>query len=229
MDKAAFFKLSYGLYVVTSKKNGQLNGQIANTAIQVTSDPPTIAVCINKQNLTHEFIRSSRVFAVSIISRSTPMTFIGHFGFKGGRDFNKFENMNYKTGVTGAPIVLDNTIAYIETEVMKELDCGTHTIFVGEVRDCGILSSDEEPMTYAFYHEVKGGKSPKTAPTYQEPVKEKVEKSAKYTCSVCGYTYDPEKGDPDSGVKPGTTFEDLPADWTCPVCGADKSKFEKDG
>jgi flavin reductase (DIM6/NTAB) family NADH-FMN oxidoreductase RutF/rubredoxin len=229
MDKAAFFKLSYGLYVVTSKKNGQLNGQIANTAIQVTSDPPTIAISINKQNLTHEFIQASRTFAVSVISRSTPMTFIGHFGFKSGRDFNKFETMNYKTGVTGAPIVLENAIAYIEADVIKELDCGTHTIFVGEVRDCGILNTAEEPMTYAFYHEVKGGKSPKNAPTYQEPPKQKVEQSAKYTCSVCGYTYDPEKGDPDSGVKSGTKFEDLPADWTCPICGADKSKFEKEG
>jgi len=229
MDKAAFYKLSYGLYVVTSKKDGRLNGQIANTAIQVTSDPPTIAVCINKQNLTHEFIQASRVFAVSVISKSTPMPFIGHFGFKSGRDINKFETINYKTGETGAPIVLENTIAYMEAEVIQEMDCGTHTLFIGVVRDCGILNKDEDPMTYAFYQDVKRGKSPKTAPTYQEPVKEKVEKSAKYTCSVCGYTYDPEKGDPDGNIKAGTKFEDLPADWTCPVCGADKSQFEKEG
>lgn len=229
MDKTAFFKLSYGLYVVTSKNNGQLNGQIANTAIQVTSDPPTIAISINKQNLTHEFIQSSRTFAVSIISKSAPMTLIGNFGFKGGRDFNKFESTQYKIGETGAPIVLDSAVAYIEASVIKELDCGTHTIFVGEVKDCGILNSEEEPMTYAYYHEVKRGKSPKTAPTYQEPEKKETQKSAKYTCSLCGYTYDPEKGDPDANIKAGTKFEDLPADWECPICGADKSKFEKEG
>lgn len=228
MDKSAFFKLTYGLYVVASKKNGLLNGQIANTAIQVTSDPPTIAVSINKQNFTHEFIQASKTLAISIISKSTPMPFIGHFGFKTGRDFNKFESINYKTGITGAPIVLDNTIAYIEAEVIKELDCGTHTIFVGEIRDCGMLNSNEEPMTYAYYHEVKGGKSPKAAPTYQEAPKKPIEKSTKYVCTVCGYIYDPEKGDSDTGIKPGTKFEDLPADWTCPVCGADKSKFEKE-
>jgi flavin reductase (DIM6/NTAB) family NADH-FMN oxidoreductase RutF/rubredoxin len=228
MDKTAFYKLSYGLYVVTSKKDGKLNGQIANTAIQVTSDPPAVAVCINKQNLTHEFIQASRTFAVSVISKSTPMTFIGHFGFKCGRDIDKFEGMNYKTGATGAPIVLENAVAFMEADVIKELDCGTHTIFVGIVRDCGILNTEEEPLTYAFYQEVKRGKSPKTAPSYQEPPKQKVEKSSKYTCSVCGYIYDPEKGDPDSGIKAGTTFEDLPADWTCPVCGADKSQFEKE-
>ena len=228
MDKTAFYKLSYGLYVVSSMKDGKFNGQIANTAFQVTSEPPTVAVSINKQNLTHEYIQASRKFAVSVISKSAPMPFIGLFGFKCGRDINKFENTNIKLGETGVPVVLDNAIAYIEAEVINQMDCGSHTIFVGQVRDCNVLKENEEPMTYAYYQEVKRGKAPKTAPTYQEAPK-KVAKMDRYTCSVCGYTYDPEKGDPDSGVKPGTSFEDLPADWTCPVCGADKSKFEKEG
>ena len=51
--------------------------------------------------------------------------------------------------------------------------------------------------------------------------------AAKYKCLVCGYIYDSEKGDPDSGIAPGTAFEDLPDDWVCPVCGVDKSMFEK--
>ncbi len=50
----------------------------------------------------------------------------------------------------------------------------------------------------------------------------------KYVCSVCGYVYDPEDGDPDSGVEPGTSFEKVPDDWTCPVCGAEKELFEKE-
>lgn len=228
MDKTAFYKLSYGLYVVSSKKDDQINGQIANTAFQVTAEPPTVAVSINKQNLTYEYIQASRKFTVSVISKSTPMPFIGLFGFKCGRDINKFETVNFKLGETGVPIVLDNTIAYIEAEVINQMDCGSHTIFVGQVRDCNVLKANEEPMTYAYYQEVKRGKAPKTAPTYQEAPK-KAEKMDKYTCTVCGYIYDPEKGDPESGVKPGTKFEDLPADWTCPVCGADKSKFEKEG
>lgn len=228
MDKTAFYKLSYGLYIVSSLKDGKCNGQICNTAFQVTSDPPTVAISINKQNLTHEYIQASRKFAVSVISKSTPMQFIGTFGFKCGRDVNKFENVQFRLGETGVPIVLDNSIAFIEAELINQMDCGSHTVFVGEVRDCGILNAFEEPMTYAYYQEVKRGKSPKTAPTYQEAPK-KAEKMDKYTCSVCGYVYDPEKGDPESGIKPGTKFEDLPADWTCPVCGADKSKFEKEG
>lgn len=227
MDKAAFYKLSYGLYVVSSRKDDLFNGQIANTTFQVSSEPPTIAVGINKQNLTHEYIQASGKFAVSAISKSVPMQFIGLLGFKCGRDINKFEKLNIRIGKTGVPIVLDHAVAYIEAEVVNEMDCGSHTIFVGRVRDCGILNADEEPMTYAYYHEVKRGKSPKTAPTYQAP--DNVEREDKYACSVCGYVYDPVNGDPDSGVKPGTKFTDLPADWMCPICGADKSKFEKGG
>jgi len=227
MDKAAFYKLSYGLYVVSSRKDDLFNGQIANTTFQVTSEPPTIAVGINKQNLTYEYIKASGKFAVSVLSKLAPMQLIGLLGFKCGRDINKFENLNIRLGKTGVPIVLDNTIAYIEAEVVNEMDCCSHTIFIGQVRDCGILNADEEPMTYAYYHEVKRGKSPKTAPTYQ--ASDNVESEDRYTCSVCGYVYDPEKGDPDSGVKPGTKFTDIPADWMCPICGADKSKFEKGG
>jgi len=227
MDKAAFYKLSYGLYVVSSRKDDLFNGQIANTTFQVTSEPPTIAVGINKQNLTYEYIKASGKFAVSVLSKLAPMQLIGLLGFKCGRDINKFENLNIRLGKTGVPTVLDNTIAYIEAEVVNEMDCGSHTIFIGQVRDCGILNADEEPMTYAYYHEVKRGKSPKTAPTYQ--ASDNVESEDRYTCSVCGYVYDPEKGDPDSGVKPGTKFTDIPADWMCPICGADKSKFEKGG
>ena len=227
MDKTAFYKISYGLYVVSSGKDDLFNGQIANTHFQVTSDPPTIAVGINKLNLTHEYIKASGKFAVSVISKSAPLQFIGLLGFKCGRDINKFENLNIRLGRTGVPIVLDHAIAYIEAEVVNEMDCGSHTMFVGRVLNCGVLDTDEEPMTYAYYHEVKGGKSPKTAPTYQAP--ESVEREEKYTCSVCGYVYNPEKGDPDSGVKPGTKFTGLPADWTCPICGADNAKFEKGG
>lgn len=165
MDKAACFKLSYGLYLVTAGQEGKANGQIANTVFQVTSQPAQIAVSINKGNYTHEFIRESGKFAVTMLAQSTPMTFIGHFGFKCGRDFDKFQGINFKTDQTGVPIVLDHGIAYIEAEVRGEMDCGTHTIFLGEMVGGEILS-DEEPMTYAYYHQVKGGKAPKSAPTY---------------------------------------------------------------
>jgi len=169
MDTKALRKLSYGIYVVTSRQNGKLSGQIANTVFQVTAEPPAVSVSINKNNLTHEFIKESRVFTASILCQDTPLEFIGRFGFKSGRDTNKFAGINYKTGETGAPVVLDNAVAYLEARVIGEMDAGTHTVFLGEVVGAEVIS-DEACMTYDYYHQIKGGKTPKTAATY---IKEK--------------------------------------------------------
>lgn len=227
MDFKALHKISYGMYVISSIKKEKLNGQIANTVFQVTSEPQTIAVSINKMNLTHEFIEESRVFTVSVLSKETPLRFIGHFGFKSGKEIDKFKDINHKLGVTGAPVVLEHSVAYMEIEVINIIDNGTHTIFIGKIIGAEVMT-DDEPMTYAYYHEIKGGKSPKTAPTYIE-IKNKLEVNGmkKYKCTVCGYIYDPEKGDPDSGIAPGTSFEEIPDDWVCPVCGVSKEKFEE--
>lgn len=232
MDLKALHKLGYGVYIVTSKKDNRINGQIANTVFQVTSEPPTVAVSINKNNLTHDFIKESRVFAASVLCQDTPLTFIGRFGFKSGRDTDKFAGINYKIGETSAPIVLENAVSYLEARVTKEMDVGTHTIFIGEVVNADVISN-EVCMTYEHYHQIKGGKTPKAAATYLDEKKvaqvpkEGKPKMAKYRCTVCGYIYDPEKGDPDGSIKPGTPFENIPGDWVCPVCGAAKDQFEK--
>ncbi|HPP07135.1 MAG TPA: flavin reductase, partial [Syntrophorhabdaceae bacterium] len=191
MNKKAIQKISYGVYIISSKSNGKLNGQIANTVFQITSEPPTVAISINKENLTHEYIAKSKVFSISIVAKSAPMNLIGQFGFKSGREIDKFQGITYKTSITGAPIILDNTVAYFDCEVLSATDAGTHTVFIGKIVDCDILSN-EEPMTYAYYHEVKGGKSPKAAPTYikEEQTKDQ-SKSDKFSCKVCGYIYDP--------------------------------------
>jgi len=144
MNTRALHKLSYGLYVVTSRKGDKLNGQIANTVFQITSEPPTIAVSINKKNLTHEF--------------------------KSGRDIDKLEGIDYKPGETKAPIIIENAVAYLEAKVIKEIDVGTHTVFIGELVNADILT-EEEPMTYEYYHKVKRGTTPKTAPSYIEEKK----------------------------------------------------------
>jgi flavin reductase (DIM6/NTAB) family NADH-FMN oxidoreductase RutF/rubredoxin len=240
MDMRALNMCSYGLYILTSKKGDKINGQIVNTVFQVAAEPPTMAVSVNKQNLTHDYISESKVFAACILSTEAPMTLIGKWGFKSGRDTDKFKGTDYRLGETGAPIILDHTVAYLEARVVNTADAGTHTIFIGEVVDSGIIG-DGEPMTYAYYHKVKKGKTPERAATYvkEEPDRDKpgpteaagkeVTKLKKYTCSVCGYVYDPAKGDPDNGVKPGTAFEKLPDTWVCPVCGATKDQFTPQG
>lgn len=229
MDKKALYKISYGMYVVSSKKEGKFNGQIANTVFQVTAEPPQISVCINKENLTHQFIRGSRVFTISILERDVPMEFIGHFGFKSGKEVEKFNGVDYNLGITGVPVVIQNCLGYLECEVTSDMDVGTHTVFIGRVVEAQV-TGEAEPMTYAYYHQVKNGRSPKNAPTYikEESIKSsEANKMARYKCTVCGYIYDPEKGDSDSGISPGTSFEDLLDGWVCPVCGVGKDKFER--
>lgn len=225
MDTKALYKISYGLYIVTSKDGDKINGQIANTAAQISSEPPTIIVSINKKNLTHEYIEASNVFGVSVLKLETPLPYIGAWGFKSGREVNKFEGVTYKTGETGVPLVTDNAVACLEAKVIHKLDAGTHTVFLGELAGAEVLS-DEEPITYAYYQMVKHGTTPPTAPSYQKKEEAKMS-AAKYKCTLCGYIYDPALGDPDGNIPAGTAFEDIPDDWTCPVCGASKSDFEK--
>ena len=225
MNLKALYKLGYGLYVVSSRKGDRLTGQIANTVFQITSEPPTIAVSINKNNLTHELIKESKVLMVSVISQDTPLSFIGHFGFKSGRGIDKFKGINYKIDETQTPVVTENALAYLEAKVVQEVDVGTHTIFIGELVGADVLR-EGGPMTYAYYHQVKRGTTPKAAPSYVEEKRE-APKMAKYKCTVCGYVYNPELGDPDGSIKPGTPFEEIPDDWVCPICGAAESDFER--
>jgi len=172
VDTKAFRYISYGLYVVTSRDGERLNGQIANSVMQVTSSPPKIAVVLNKENLTHDFVAKSGVFAVSVLEEESPMLFIGLFGFKSGRDVDKLSQVEFKKGETGAPLVTDHAVAVMEAKVVKTMDVGSHTVFVGEVVGAKVVKGGN-PMTYAYYHQVKGGKSPKRAPTYIDERAEK--------------------------------------------------------
>lgn len=226
MNPKALFSISYGLYVISSKKDVLLNGQIGNTVFQISNEPPTIAVSINKKNLTHEYIKDSKTFTVSILSQDVPLNLIGQFGFKSGREINKFEGVSVKIGKNGVPHLADFALSFVEARVIQEFDANTHTVFVGEITDADIIG-EGVPMTYAYYQQVKKGSVPPAAPTFNIKAEEKDTVSEKYVCNVCGYVYDPAVGDPDGGVAPGTPFEDIPDDWVCPVCGAGKNEFEK--
>lgn len=165
MDPNVLHNLSYGMYIISSCKDGALNAQIANTVFQVTSEPVTIAISINKKNFTHEFIESSRRFSVSVLEEAAPLEFIGKFGFKSGRSSDKFKDMNFKCLDSGCPVVLDYTICYLEAKVLNKFDCGTHTLFLGEMAESKILK-DGKAMTYEYYHVVKRGTTPRAAPTF---------------------------------------------------------------
>ncbi|MEE8317414.1 MAG: flavin reductase [Candidatus Omnitrophota bacterium] len=230
MDPNILHNIGYGMYVVGSFKGERLNAQIVNTLFQITSEPVTIAVSINKENLTHDFIETSMMFTASILKEDTPLNFIGRFGFRSGKDADKLKDVKFKRSGSGCPVILDYSIGYIEAKVINKLDCVTHTLFLGEETSSEVLKTGR-PMTYAYYHQVKRGTTPKTAPTFikGEGITTGGTKMQKYRCTVCNYVYDPSVGDPDGGIQPGMAFKDIPEEWVCPVCGVTKDKFVKEG
>lgn len=217
----ALFKLSYGLYIVSSGDKNLGGGFISNTFFQVTSEPPKFASCCNKDNHTAQLIQKTGAFSVSVIHQETSADIIGRFGYKSGSDFNKMEGMQVKYGETGVPIVLNDTIAVLECKVVQTIDVGTHWMFIGELIQSELLDDSKEALTYLYYREVKKGFAPKNAPTYIDKSKlepKEVKTTAKkYKCTACGYIYD----DAVEKVK----FADLPDSWVCPICGSEKEDF----
>jgi Conserved protein/domain typically associated with flavoprotein oxygenases, DIM6/NTAB family len=245
MKLKAFHKLSYGLYLVASEYNGKKTGYIANTVFQVTSTPPQVAISCHKDNFSTNIILHSGVFSISVLKKEVNMKIIGDFGFMSSSEINKFSGINYLKGTSGAPIVIDSSIAWFDAKVVKSIDLGTHYLIIGEILDSDIVS-DDEPLTYQYYREKYKMFSPKNSPTFIE--KSKLEEEAqtiiiedngaetdvtyfdgkRYICAICGFVYDPEEGDPTIGIAPGTPFEELPENYRCPVCNAGKEYFREE-
>lgn len=215
MNNNAFRQLSYGVYVVSTWDKGRATGCTANSAMQITSDPATIAISINHDNYTNQCIQESGNFALSILGEHSDPGIIGTFGFQSGRDVNKFDSV--EQAVKGTMPVVADACAYIVCEVVDKMETSTHTVFLGKVVDADILKEDDA-MTYAYYHNVIKGKSPKNAPTYipEDTAGTKDKAGETYVCGVCGYEYD---GD--------IPFEELPEDYVCPICKQPKSVFKK--
>ncbi|EHO84319.1 hypothetical protein HMPREF0380_01166 [Eubacterium infirmum F0142] len=202
MNKNALFKISYGLFVLTSKTEDKHSGCIINTAMQISENPLRVCISINKANYTHELVMQSKKFNVSILSEEADFDIFKHFGFQCGRDIDKFaEYDSYKLSENGLAYVTKGTNAFISAEVEETIDSGSHTLFIAKVTEAEILS-DVPSTTYEYY---------------QNNIKPKPEKPAYsdgtvWVCKVCGYKYEGEV---------------LPEDYICPLCKHPASDFEK--
>ena len=163
MNTNIFRKLSYGVYVISTWDNGRPTGCTANSAMQITSSPATIAVSVNHDNYTNHCIAETGKFAVSILSEESDPSIIGTFGFWSGKDTDKFDKVQYS--VKDFMPVIDDSCGYIVCNVIDRMETATHTVFLGEVTG-GEVFAGREAMTYAYYHKVVKGKSPRNAPTY---------------------------------------------------------------
>ncbi len=212
MNVKAFYNMSYGVYIVTTfdEDKNRYTGCVANSIMQITSQPATVAISINHDNYTHACLKKHGKLAVTIMGEKSPPTLIGTFGFFSGRDKDKLAGVPYT--VRRGVAVPDNGCAYLICEIIGSMETATHTVFLAQVLDSDVLS-DDVPMTYAYYHKVIKGTTAKNAPTYIPP--EALEKGkAEHKCTVCGYVYD--------GY---FAFDELPLGYKCPTCGAEKDKF----
>lgn len=229
IDRKALFKISYGLYVVSSADASGNSGFIGNTVFQITSKPPRVAIGISHDNHTHGVIVNSGKIAVSVLNQNVDIALIQTFGYKSSRDIDKFANFAWRVGENGSPIIINGAQASFECSVLQRVELETHDIFIGEVMNADATNDTEPPLTYEYYREVLKGKAPVNAPTFVEEQPEISDSEVSgvniRVCSVCRHEYDPEKGDPDHGIAPGTPFESLPADWKCPVCASPKEVF----
>lgn len=202
MDKKAMYRLSYGLFVLTTAFEGKDNGCIINTGIQVTSDPNRISIAVNKANLTQELVQKSGRFNLSVLSEAAVFDTFRHFGFQSGRDVDKFAGYpDCRRSANGLYVITAGTNAFFSATVEQSIDLGTHTLFIAGVDDMDLLSQ-EPSATYAYY---------------QSQIKPKPEQKASsgktaWRCTVCGYVYE---------------GEELPPDFICPLCKHPASDFEK--
>lgn len=168
MDKTAFYKLTYGLYIVSARFENRDCGCLANTLAQVTSDPPKMTVALNKNNFTEEAIERSGYFTAVALTQDADIKLIGNFGFKSSRDNDKFEAYPFLRDENGIAYITESVAARYSLKLVDKLDLGTHMMLIGDVLDAEALS-DTEPLTYAYYQLVKKGTTPKNAPSYQKP------------------------------------------------------------
>ena len=195
------YKLTYGLFVLTTKLGERSQGCIINTAMQVTTSPNRITITVNKANLTHDVLMYTKTFNISSLSEEADFGVFRHFGFQSGRDTDKLSTWeHWKNAPNGMPYITKGTNAYISGKVIDTIDLGTHTMFVADVTDCEVLS-DAASASYAYYQE---NIKPKPEPAKEE--------ESGYRCRICGYVH---KGDT------------LPEDIVCPICKHGAADFEK--
>lgn len=197
-DPTALFKIGYGLYVLTVKDGEKENGCIVNTVSQLTSNPLRVAVTVNKDNYTHEFIKNTGKMNVNCLSTDAPFGIFEWFGFVSGRDKDKMDGMSVSRSENGIAYLNFFINSFLSLEVESSVEFETHTMFICNVTESKVINNSES-MTYAYYH---ANVKPKPQPKEKKG----------YVCKICGYVYE---------------GEELPEDFVCPLCKHGAADFEK--
>ena len=204
IEKEAMYKLTYGLFMLTTTDGQKQNGCIVNTVTMLTDNPKRIVVFVNKANYSEQLLRKTKIFNVSVLTEKTPFDIFKQFGFQSGRDVDKFEGGRYETSENGLYYLPDYANAVLSAKVVDCYDYDTHTLFVAEVTEAKTLNGDKS-VTYEYYQN-------NIKPKPQAPKTEEPSAKGKWVCKICGYTHE---GD------------ELPDDFICPWCKHPAEDFEK--
>jgi len=212
VNEKALFQIGYGLYLVAANENGKDNACIVNTVMQVTQNPIRLLVSVSNQNLTHDMIKNTGKLTISVLTEKTPFAVYSHFGYQSGKKVDKFEDFEDVTRCANGCYRLNrNSSAYFCGTVCESIALDTHTMFLVEVTDADIVST-QAPVTYDYYQ--KYVKQPyKPAPKKAEAANAETGKATNsYVCKICGYVYEGES---------------LPEDYICPICKHGAADFEQ--
>ena len=206
MNRKAFDKINYGLFILGAAADGVFQGCVINSLHQVTSSLPIkVSVTVNKSSETFKAIEAAGSFAATVLAQDTPKEVINTFGYKSGRAVNKFEGLDVAVDQNGNPYVKDHALARISCQVAEKLDLGSYMLYVGNVTEAETMGSG--PALTLDYFKNGGGSTPPTATVYRT-----LEKQEGWKCTICGYIVEKET---------------LPDNYRCPICKAGKDKFVK--
>ncbi len=137
-----------GVYIITVRFKEKINGMTAAWVSQVSFNPRLLGVAISSKRYTYELIKQSGFFCINVLSEDQ-IDLAKHFGFKSGREVNKFENVPYFDALNGSPVIKD-CVAYFECEFYNECETGDHLFVTGEVRDFKVLNPDKKPLIFRW-------------------------------------------------------------------------------
>ncbi len=173
VDITALFSLSYGIYLLGAHDPDQPEkkaGCLVNTVFQLTADPIQVGVSVAKANQTHDYIMAGGTVSVMVMGEEAETKLLGTFGYRSGRDFDKYGQIDYQIDEHGDPLISESAVAHLSCTVNQVVDLDTHSLFVCNVTQA-VKLSDGQPMTYNYFRNVKKGKSSRYAPTYIDPAK----------------------------------------------------------
>ena len=237
IDKRALYAISAGVYLLTTRDGERAVGRVVDAVSQVAADPKRVSVSLMKSGHTSGVIAVAGVgarFVLTVLAEDAPLGLVKAFGLQSSDSVDKFDGYTAAQDEAGVPYVADGAVAQMSCEVFDILDMGSHLLVLADVVEAQVFGP-AEPMTYAGYRKLKAGEKKvaevaaeaEAAPTVAAAIEASAPAPAPaaepaaapapaprigWRCTICGMVIE---------------RDELPANFTCPVCGVGRELFER--